>query len=147
MGRRQPSQSSWREQRSHERHDLAHCGTRLLEMGLHEVGLVSDRLKQPTRTHDHDCHDNDNRTNSNQTDARTEPKAAPTTTTAHYSIISQQVYPQEYQKHQQATTNSAPKTLFKVSVHFTNSLCMLRPSRQTGTARQVHTSLISKSRF
>ena len=36
-----------RRQRRHERHDLAHHGTRWLEMGLHGKRLDSSRLKQP----------------------------------------------------------------------------------------------------
>ena len=52
MGRRPrdlltTKQTHQRQQRSHERHGLAHFGERLPEIGL--SGIVSTRLKQPTR--------------------------------------------------------------------------------------------------
>ena len=55
---------SQRQQRSHERHDLAHNGTRWLEMGLRGELLCEQQTYLLNTTHDAHRHDNDNQTNN-----------------------------------------------------------------------------------
>ena len=60
--------SARRQQRSHKRPDLAHYGTRQLEVGLHgeRFWRVADS-EESRKTHDHERHVNSNRTNNNST--------------------------------------------------------------------------------
>ena len=64
---RRTNQGTQRPQRSHERHGLAHRGTRRLEMELHGKQLCKQRTQTTNKNHDPDRHDHDNHTNSSWT--------------------------------------------------------------------------------
>ena len=61
------NQNQQRQQQSHERHDLAHNGTRWLEMGLKGKRLCKQQTEATNTTHDPHHHDCDNPTNNTQT--------------------------------------------------------------------------------